>query len=44
MGFQAFLDTLQRAGEEAGALPAEREELDDWLPAATVQVPCLISA
>ena len=34
MGFQAFLDTLQRAGEEAGALLAKREELDDW--------PCLL--
>ena len=37
MGFQEFLDLLQRAGEERGALAPDSEELDDWVPLATVR-------
>jgi hypothetical protein len=37
VGFQEFLDLLQRAGEEAGLMALGAPELDDWVPAAAVR-------
>ena len=39
MGFQEFLDLLQRAGEESGLMDLHSEELDDWVPTAVVRRP-----
>lgn len=32
LDFQAFLDLLQRAGEERALMDLSDEELDDWVP------------
>ena len=39
MGFQEFLDLLQRSGEEAGLMDLQKEEFDDWVPASVVRCP-----
>ena len=37
LDFQAFLDLLQRVGEEQGMLDLDDEVLDDWLPMPVIR-------